>query len=59
MFVYVNVVEDITAYFGVCDMNFFIKNFEHFIVSWSLMHDILVFAFCMFAMYQVHGKLPY
>ena len=59
MFVYVNVIEDITAFFGVCNMDFFLYNFEHFIVAFASLHDTFVFFFCVFAMYQVHGKLPY
>jgi succinate dehydrogenase hydrophobic anchor subunit len=59
MFVYINVIENLTAYFGVCDADFFLKNLEHFIVSFSALHNVFVFAFCAFAVYQVHGKLPY
>ena len=59
MFVYVNVIEDITAYFGVCNMDFFLFNFEHFIVAFATLHDSFVFFFCVFAIYQVYGKLPY
>ena len=59
MFVYINVIENLTSYFGVCNMDFFLKNFEHFIVAFSAMHNTLIFSFCTFSVYQMHGRLPY
>ena len=55
MFVYVNVIEDITAYFGVCDMDFFLINFEHYITTFQSIHHILVLFFCLFGMFQANG----
>lgn len=51
MFVYVNVIEDITAYFGVCNTDFFLYNFSDYIVAFATLHDPFVFFFCVFAMY--------
>jgi hypothetical protein len=59
MFVYVNVIENITAYFGENDMDFFLLNLLHSITAFEALHDIFIYFFILFAMYQYHGKLPY
>lgn len=59
MFVYINVIEDITAYFGREANNFYLEGLEHSITVFATLYDLFIFGFFLFAMYQCFGKLPF
>ena len=43
-----NVIEDITKYFGEEVSYFFIMYYEHYIVAWTTMHYFVMFYFAYF-----------
>jgi hypothetical protein len=58
MFVYVNVVEDITRYFGVEVTYYFFMHFVHQVTAYETLHFFLIFYFAFFTIHQMNGTLP-
>ena len=54
-FVYVNVVEDITAYFGVEPWDFYQEQFEEGVTVFETLFPFFLAGFSVFAAFQFHG----
>ena len=58
MFIYINVVENITKYFGEEVPYFFLMHFEHYMTAYETMHFFMIFYFSFFTIHQMNGTLP-
>lgn len=56
-FVYVNVVENLSRYFGEEPYNYYLHEFRPFIAVKKEIQDIVFFGFCCFSVYQFNGML--
>jgi hypothetical protein len=57
-FVYINVVENIAATFGKQEFNWYINELKVFITENRNLFSFSMFAFCFFAVSNLHGKVP-
>jgi len=51
MFIYINVVENITKYFGEEVPYFFLMHFEHYMTAYETMHFFLIVYFSFFTIH--------
>ena len=57
-FVYLNVVDNLSKYFGVSPTFYYFNEIKNFILASEKFFPMIIFAMCFFTLYQMNGRIP-